>query len=578
MSSPILSEITVIPQGHAGGSTPIALTMKNGMAVPLASVPSVDWETFSTWAVKTVTNGGRFVTLFTLPQNQGAGQNAPLNAPQDTPQDAPQATLQANTTQTNTVQANTVRAATPTTGATYTMVIVIAEDFSNRLYLLGTPVSGGFSSLTPEIPAANIAERILCEEYNLLPAGHPWLKPVRFSRLPEEGGPTIGITDYYRVEGEEVHEVGVGPVHAGVIECGHFRFQCVGEEVIHLEISLGYHHRGVQKLLHNAAHAHATKKHLSGQNIDNRTLSLMEVIAGDSTVAHTWSYATVLEALGGTSVSPHGQKIRSLALELERLANHTGDLGALSGDAGFLPTQSYCGRLRGDWLNTTALLCGNRFSRGLVKPGGANVYLDAPTIAEIRRRVNATAKDVNGAVNLLWNSSSFMSRVSNLGAVSKQNALALGLVGPGTRACGVHLDCRIQHPLPHLPEPPILQRKAHGDVLSRAIIRHEEIKESVNYCLRLLDSFAMEKNTAPMLPVAPTLQPEHLAIGMVEGFRGEVCHIGVTDAQGKLTGYTIVDPSIHNWPGLALALRNQEISDFPLCNKSFNLSYCGHDL
>ena len=525
----IVPEATVLPQGQMGSSTPIALTMKNSMAVPVSSIPSVDWETFSAWAVKTVTNGGRFVTLFTLPEKTELSLSNPA----------------------------------------YTMVIVIAEDFSNQLYLLGTPVSGGFTSLTPEIPAANIAERILCEEYNLLPAGHPWLKPVRFSRLPEEGGPVIGITDYYKIEGEEVHEVGVGPVHAGVIECGHFRFQCIGEEVMHLEISLGYHHRGVQKLLQTAAQTQAAH---------SRTLSLMEVIAGDSTVAHTWSYATVIEALGKTKVSPHGQKIRSLALELERLANHTGDLGALSGDAGFLPTQSYCGRLRGDWLNTTALLCGNRFSRGIVKPGGANVYLDKETIAEIRKRINATAKDVNGAVNLLWNSSSFMSRVSNLGAVSKENALALGLVGPGARACGVNLDCRIQHPLQHLPEPPILQRKTRGDVLSRALIRHDEIKESVNYCLRLLDSFAVEKNPVPLNPANEKLQPEHIAIGMVEGFRGEVFHIGVTDAEGKLAGYTIVDASVHNWPGLALALRNQEISDFPLCNKSFNLSYCGHDL
>lgn len=495
--------------------------MKNSMAVPLSSIPLVDWDTFSSWAANTVNNGGRFVTLFTLPQQKSDDK-------------------------------------------TYTLVIVIAEDFSNQLYFLGTPVAGGFTSLTPKIPAANIAERILCEEYNLLPAGHPWLKPVRFSRLPEEGGPPIGITDYYRVEGEEVHEVGVGPVHAGVIECGHFRFQCIGEEVMHLEISLGYHHRGVQKLLQNAP--------------DKRTLPLMEVLAGDSTVAHAWSYVTVIEALSATQVSPYGQKIRSLALELERLANHTGDLGALAGDAGFLPTQAYCGRLRGDWLNTTALLCGNRFSRGLVKSGGANVYLPPKTLEEIQKRINATFRDVNGAVNLLWNSSSFMSRVSNLGTISKQNALDLGLVGPGARACGINIDCRIQHPLPHLPEPPLLQRKSHGDVLSRALIRHEEIKESVNYCLRLLDSLAVEENPRPLSPAQTSLQPEHLALGMVEGFRGEVCHIGVTDSVGKLAGYTIVDPSIHNWPGLALALRGQEISDFPLCNKSFNLSYCGHDL
>ena len=161
--------------------------------------------------------------------------------------------------------------------------------------------------------------------------------------------------DFFKVEGEEIHEVAVGPVHAGIIEPGHFRFQCFGENVLNLEISLGYQHRGVERAL------------IGGP--DKRTLHYMETLAGDTTIGHTTAYCQLIESLSGSNVSPRAQSLRGIALELERLANHTGDLGALAGDIGYLPTSSFCGRIRGDFLNMTALICGSRFGRGLSHSG-----------------------------------------------------------------------------------------------------------------------------------------------------------------------------------------------------------------
>ena len=503
------------------------LRLRNAEAAPLESLPLAEQHDFLNWVKDSVQNGCRILSLFTLAPGSHAA-----NTDRADKQDSPSI-----------------------------LVAVLADDYTGRIMLMGSVVEGSYPALTPDIPQAHIFERLLYEEEGILPHGHPWLKPVRFSRTD---GPDVGIMDFYRVDGQEVHEVAVGPVHAGVIECGHFRFQCLGEEVMHLEISLGYHHRGLDTLL------------AGGPN--RRTLPLMETVAGDSTIAHTWAACSVLEALMDASVSPQGQIIRSLALELERLANHTGDLGALSMDAGFLPTASYCGRLRGDWLNTTAMLCGNRFGRGLVRPGGTVFALDHDLVTAMRHRFHEISRDVNGAVNLLWHSSSFVARVSDIGTISQHDAHELGLVGLAARACALLLDSRHTHPLSGLPLPPEQCSEKYGDVHARTLMRQKEINASVAYCQRLLDVFLKDNPEVCLHQPLSAPAANSLAVALVEGWRGEVCHVAVTDNNGQFSRYRITDPSVHNWMGLAMALRGQQISDFPLCNKSFNLSYCGHDL
>ena len=504
------------------------MTLMNGTSVPLQSIPSLSMAAFSQWLTDEIQNGARVCAFFAGPQESGDHSPRMLYA-------------------------------------------VLARDAETTLAVAATPAPQEYPSFTPTIPALHLFERELFEETGIEPIGHPWLKPVRFPATPQ--GPAIGIADFFTVTGEEVHEVAVGPIHAGIIECGHFRFQCQGEVVMHLEISLGYHHRGIEKALHGGP----TK----------RTLPFMETLAGDTTIGHAWAYSTIIEALADLPVAPRGQALRAVALELERLANHTGDLGALAGDIGYLPTSSFCGRLRGDFLNITALLCGNRFGRNLVCPGGTVVAAEAALCQTMVERLHLAAKDVEGAANLMWRTGSVLARMMGIGTVPEKTARDLGLVGPAARASGLACDARSTHPLPGLRGHDLHTHTLQaGDVFARGTMRHKEIQESALFITRMLQSLPEGEVCSHPAPggsatpsaITPPLAPHALAVALVEGWRGEVCHVAITNEQGNFARYKVMDPSFHNWIGLAMALRGQQISDFPLCNKSFNLSYCGHDL
>jgi Ni,Fe-hydrogenase III large subunit len=324
---------------------------------------------------------------------------------------------------------------------------------------------------------------------------------------------------------------------------------------------LGYQHRGIERAI------------LGGPHL--RTIHQMETVAGDTTIGHTLAYCHAIEALSSTSVSARAQAIRGIMLELERLANHTGDLGALAGDVAYQPTASFCGRLRGDFLNMTAEICGSRFGRGMIRPGGVVFDLDSHQIEILQKRLSVAFSEVKEAVELLWETPSVLERFEGTGRVTAEDAEEIGLVGPAARACSLARDVRHDHPMgifrfTHVP----VMTTHYGDVNSRAFVRWLEIQQSVQFILQQL-------NTLPQTDIrseSQALQPDSIVVYMVEGWRGEICHVALTDATGKFSRYKIVDPSFHNWFGLALALRNGQISDFPLCNKSFNLSYCGHDL
>jgi Ni,Fe-hydrogenase III large subunit len=264
-----------------------------------------------------------------------------------------------------------------------------------------------------------------------------------------------------------------------------------------------------------------------------------------------------------------------VALELERLANHVGDLGALGMDAGFLPTSSYFGRMRGDYLNLLLALAGNRFGKGLCCPGGVLFDLDTAMAEDFCRKLKVYKKEFEDVSGLFFSRTSVLARFEGVGVISPKMARKIGLVGPAGRASQLERDVRINYAsgmwqFHHVP----ISLAVTGDVYARAFVKCQEVSRSLEFLLKVLPSLPHGDICMPL----GSMKPDALAISMVEGWRGEIMHVGMTDSRGGFARYKIKDPSFHNWFGLAMAMRGQEISDFPLCNKSFNLSYCGHDL
>jgi Ni,Fe-hydrogenase III large subunit len=447
------------------------------------------------------------------------------------------------------------------------LVAVLAQDRRGRLGATSTLVGDAYPALTPECPEVHLFEREIAEQCDVVPDGHPWLKPVRRHAPDHARRARSAVTvdpDRYpfaQFTGEGVHEVAVGPVHAGIIEPGHFRFQAHGEEVLHLEVVLGYQHRGVECLLESREWPDA--------------VLVAESIAGDTVIGHASAACGAIEALARSHKTPRGQTIRGIALELERLANHIGDLGAIAGDIAYQPAAAWFGRMRGECLNLLMTLSGNRYGRGLVRPGGVLFDIPPGMAEEMGVRLRALASELGPVGRLMLKNTSVQARLEGVGIVSREQCADLGLVGVTARACEVPRDVRHDHPygvfrFAHIP----VATAWAGDVLARVLVRWVEVQRSLAF---VIDQVAALPRGEVQVPCG-ALRPAEMVVSLEEGWRGEIAHIVITDDAGRVRRHKVVDPSFHNWSAVASALPGNQISDFPLCNKSFNLSYAGHDL
>jgi Ni,Fe-hydrogenase III large subunit/Ni,Fe-hydrogenase III component G len=366
---------------------------------------------------------------------------------------------------------------------------------------------------------------------------------------------------FVRVAGDGVHEIAVGPIHAGIIEPGHFRFSVVGEKVLRLEERLGYAHRGIERLFE------ATPL-LDGHRLAGR-------IAGDTSVAFAWAYCMALENALGVGVPRRAQWLRALMLERERIANHLGDLGALGNDAGFAIGLAQFSRLKEDWLRLNGRIFGHRYLMDRIVPGGVAQDVDRDAIGAVREQCRRIEAEVRVMQRVYDEQSGLQDRFAGTGKLTEKVAAHFSVCGLAARASGVRADVRVDHP--HAPYDDVraqLVSDVRGDVAGRVAVRFNEVYES----LRLIEALLVRlPGGDPLAPVDIDAAPAR-GIGWIEGWRGEVFVALETGEDGAIRRCHCHDPSWQNWPALEHAIIGNIVPDFPLINKSFNLNYAGHDL
>jgi Ni,Fe-hydrogenase III large subunit len=384
------------------------------------------------------------------------------------------------------------------------------------------------------------------------------------ARLPLLVASELVDYPFVRVEGDGVHEIAVGPVHAGIIEPGHFRFSIVGEKVLRLEQRLGYTHKGIESRMTQMSPLQAVR--LAGR------------VSGDSTVAYAWAYCMALESAAGATVPPRAAWLRALMLERERVANHLGDLGALGNDAAFAFALAQFSRLREDWLRGNKAAFGHRLMMDCIVPGGVLADLEAQERDHLTRLCEVIEREVHTLFSIYEAHSGLQDRFMNTGRVLPELASRLGLTGMAGRASSQNHDIRCDHPYePYKRLNVAMATHRSGDVAARVAVRFEEVFESIRLIQQVLRDMP---DGALSVDIVLPQEPSHGA-GWVEGWRGEIWV--ALDLAGSDQGHCIKrchlhDPSWQNWPVLEHAIMGNIVPDFPLINKSFNLSYSGQDL
>jgi Ni,Fe-hydrogenase III large subunit/Ni,Fe-hydrogenase III component G len=451
-------------------------------------------------------------------------------------------------------------------------LLVLSHDIPNT-------VRPTYPTLTRAFPAALRLERATRDLLGIASTAadqRPWLRhdawpatayPLRrefsgaeiASRLPSSPYPFV------EVEGDGVHEIAVGPVHAGIIEPGHFRFSVVGEKVLRLEERLGYTHKGVAKLF-------ASLPQREGHRLAAR-------MSGDSAVAFSWAYCAALEAITETAVPVRGRLLRALALEHERLANHLGDLGALGNDAGFAFGLTQFSRLKEDLLRVNLEAFGERYLFNYILPGGVASDLAQPAYAHLIHLYRTLDYEVAGLRTIYDDHGGLQDRFREAGRLTQKQAEELGAAGLAARASGIAHDLRVTHPwAPYDTLATQIVTETAGDVAARVRVRFREVFEALRLCRALLAELSHTSPGAPpILASVGVAEPNRLGVGIIEGWRGPVLIALESGPDGQIRRCHAHDPSWQNWPLLEYAILGDIVPDFPLINKSFNLSYSGQD-
>jgi Ni,Fe-hydrogenase III large subunit/Ni,Fe-hydrogenase III component G len=449
------------------------------------------------------------------------------------------------------------------------------------LVWLDLPLPGnqmGYPDIAGIYPHAARQQRAVADLLGFVAEGasdtRPWLNhgawpmdyfPLRREATGLETHDELTVNDYpfVAVAGEGVHEIAVGPVHAGIIEPGHFRFSVVGEKTLRLEERLGYTHKGIDKRFE---HLPASEGHrLAGR------------VSGDSTVAYAWAYCMALEAAWALVVPPRALWLRALLLERERVANHLGDLGALGNDAAFGFGLSQFMRLKEDWLRLNKTLFGHRFMMDRIVPGGVATDLDATGLERLLTQCDALEAEVRELHDIYDEHAGLQDRFLTTGRVTTEQAMQLGLTGLAGRASGIARDVRLNFPAPPYTDMEFtLACRSGGDVAARVAVRFDEIIES----LRLIRQIVRRLPAGAVMDeehMAPAERPAGAGAGWIEGWRGEILVALTVEPGNRIARCHCHDPSWQNWPVLEHAVIGNIVPDFPLINKSFNLSYSGHD-
>ncbi len=363
------------------------------------------------------------------------------------------------------------------------------------------------------------------------------------------------------MEGGSVYEIPVGPVHAGIIEPGHFRFQAVGEDVLRLEERLGYVHKGIEKLAVDRDPAGLAR--LAGR------------VSGDSTVAHAWAACQAMERATGCQLPARAAELRAILAERERIANHLGDIGAICNDVGFAYPHVQCARLREQWQRRSHELFGHRLMMDAVVPGGVDADVDTDAVGTLREDHASLRESVRPVFDIVEDHPSLEDRLQDTGRLAGEDARALGCTGYVGKASGLAFDLRRDNPYAPYDrldvEVPVLSA---GDVAARVQVRIREIHAS----LALMDRLLAGLSPGPVLATLPAPQPGASGIGLIEGWRGEILTFIRFGEAGRVARFFPRDPSWFTWPALERLIHGNIVPDFPVCNKSVNGSYSGHDL